>query len=536
MSDMKNFDDFFKAELGKKSSDVPSHVWDNIVEARKNKRPSGIWLSFLNDRNVFLLVGLLLIGGAGISIFSNPTNIGGTKKISSTINTVTSRTTNKKGNNALNQAASQFLLPSSSSNASSNNSSSNIKLSDQLNDQNDNSLVDNSTSGSDQKIDSRLETNIGSTTNNIANIKADDLRTYSNSNDAYSSTNKKSAEINSSHLTAVAHNNIRRHSKADGSVKTNVSIIGADEITDDNMRTASNYSSRVNKNNRNNNNKLHAVTQGYLLNRLSFTAQETVKPEIKIADNISTKLNLPECPTIEKDIAGNKQYLEVYISPDYGIRSLTDTSKSNGALLQQRKQSTNFSSAFSAGVRYTRVLKSGISIAGGLNYSQINEKLSYIQNNGSQIAVITSSTTGDTIRIDTISGIVHKTSYNHYRSVDVPLLVGYEMGNDKIHINVNVGPVMNIYSWQHGEVLSQDSVPVSISSGKSSSLAYQYKTNIGLGITGGVSVYYKLNDQLHVFAEPYFRYNFSAMTNSESPLQQKYTTVGIHLGVRLDLK
>jgi hypothetical protein len=536
MSDMKNFDDFFKAELGKKSSDVPSHVWDNIVEARKNRRPSGIWLSFLTDRNVFLLVGLLLIGAAGISIFSNPTNIGSTKKISSNANTVTNSTANKKGNNAPNQVTSQFLLPSSnrssSSNTSSNNSpSNNIKLSNQLNDKNDNSLADNSTSESGHKINSRLETKIVSTTNNTAIVKADNLHTYSN--DTYSKTNKIFTGINSSHLTTITHNNIRKHSKVDGSVKANATITGADEITDDNMLMASNYSSRVN---RNNNNKLHSVTQGYLLNRLSFTAQKTIKPEIKIADNISTKLSFPECPTIEKDIAGNKQYLEVYISPDYGIRSLTDTSKSSAALLQQRKQSTSFSSGFSVGVRYTKVLKSGISIAGGLNYSQINEKLSYTQYNADQIAVITNSVTGDTIRIDTISGIVHKTSYNHYHSVDVPLLIGYEMGNDKIHININAGPVMNIYSWQHGEVLSQDSVPVSISSGKSSSLAYQYKTNIGLGITGGVSVFYKLNDQLHIYAEPYFRYNFSSMTNSESPIQQKYTMVGMHIGLRLDIK
>lgn len=522
MSDMKNFDDFFKAELGKKSSDVPSHVWDNIVEARKNRRPSGIWLSFLSDKNMFILVALLLIGGAGITIFNNPTNIGSTKKIGSDINTATSSTTNKKGNNALNQqATSQFLLPSSNNNSSNNN----IKLSDQLKDKNDNSI-----SESDQKMDNRSETEMSSTANNIAIVKADNLHTYSNN--IYGSANKNSVEINHSHLITVAHNNIRKHSKADGIVKTNASITGGDEITDENTLAASNYSSVIN----NNNNKLHSVTQGYLLNRLSFTAQKTVKPEIKIADNISAKLNFPECPTVEKDIAGNKQYIEAYISPDYGIRTLTDTSKSNGALLQQRKQSTNFSSAFSAGVRYTKVLKSGISFAGGLNYSQINEKLSYTQNNGSQIAVITSSTTGDTIRIDTISGIVHKTSYNHYHSIDIPVLIGYEMGNDKIHINVNAGPIMNIYSWQHGEVLSQDSLPVSISSGKSSSLAYQYKTNIGLGITGGVSVFYKLNDELHIYAEPYFRYNFSSMTNSESPIQQKYTTVGMHIGLRLDIK
>ena len=77
--------------------------------------------------------------------------------------------------------------------------------------------------------------------------------------------------------------------------------------------------------------------------------------------------------------------------------------------------------------------------------------------------------------------------------------------------------------------------PVSITTGKNSS-PYQFKTNAGIGFIGAVSVYYKITDKLHLVAEPYFRYNFSPMNKETITLKQKYQTVGLRLGVRLDLK
>jgi hypothetical protein len=64
---------------------------------------------------------------------------------------------------------------------------------------------------------------------------------------------------------------------------------------------------------------------------------------------------------------------------------------------------------------------------------------------------------------------------------------------------------------------------------------YQFKTNLGLGATGGVALYYKINDQVHFMAEPYLRYNFQPMNSANLTLRQKYTTVGLRLGLRFDL-
>lgn len=275
--------------------------------------------------------------------------------------------------------------------------------------------------------------------------------------------------------------------------------------------------------------------QGTLLGRLTYNAEKyTVKRKTGKPETVSFSpiVFLPDCPTFEKDAAGNKKYFEFYAGPDYAFRSLQDTG--NSAYLQKRKESTTFKSGFSAGLRYTRVFNNSMSIRGGVNYSQINEKFTYNQGNIVQVTYIINSN-GDTVGSFTTTGTRYKTTINKYRSIDIPVVVGYELGNGRLHANINAGAVINIYSWQNGDVLDTAGKPVSITTGKSST-PYQFKTNAGVGFIGAVSVYYKLNDRLHIMAEPYFRYNFSPMNKESITLKQKYQTAGLRLGIRLDLK
>lgn len=277
-------------------------------------------------------------------------------------------------------------------------------------------------------------------------------------------------------------------------------------------------------------------TGGTLLGRLTYNAEKYTEKRIsgkkKPEPNLPAIAFLPDCPGIEKDAAGNKKYFEMYAGPDYAFRSLHDTA--NSAYLQKRKESTKFKSGFSAGIRYTRVFNNSMSVRGGVNYSQINEKFSLKQGNIVQVIYIINNN-GDTIGSYTTTGSRHKTTINRYRSIDIPLMIGYELGNGKLHANINAGPVINIYSWQKGDVLDASGNPVSITTGKSSS-PYAFKTNAGVGFMGAVSVYYKLNDRLHLMAEPYFRYNLSSMNKESITLKQKYHTAGLRLGIRLDLK
>lgn len=274
---------------------------------------------------------------------------------------------------------------------------------------------------------------------------------------------------------------------------------------------------------------------GSLLGRLTFNAEKIAaarKKKTPSALSFNPVIYLPGCPSFEKDAAGNKKYLEIYGGPDYTFRSFSDTG--NSAYLQKRKESTKFKSGFSAGIRYTKVFNNSMSVRGGVNYSQTNEKFTFAQGNLVQVTYIINAS-GDTVGSYITTGTRYKTTINKYRSIDVPIVVGYELGNGKLHANINAGAVINIYSWQKGEVLDTALNPVSITTGKGSS-PYQFKTNTGVGFIGAVSVYYKLNDRIHVMAEPYFRYNFSPLNKESITLKQKYHSAGLRLGVRLDLK
>jgi hypothetical protein len=275
--------------------------------------------------------------------------------------------------------------------------------------------------------------------------------------------------------------------------------------------------------------------QNNFLQQLLFAAAEKIIADKQVAalnKKLSPDVVLPDCPEIEKNAAGNKTYFEMYGGPDIAFRSLTDTA--NSAYLQKRKESTTFSSAFSAGLRYTRVFNNGVSIRTGINYSQINEKFSVVLGNIVQVVYIINAN-GDTTGSYTTTGTRYKTNINRYKTIDVPLVFGYELGNGRLHTNINAGVIINAYSWQKGEILDNSNQPVSITTGKTNS-PYQFKTNIGLGFIAGVSVYYKLNERWHLLAEPYFRYNLSPMSKENLTLKQKYNTAGLRIGLRLDLK
>lgn len=254
-------------------------------------------------------------------------------------------------------------------------------------------------------------------------------------------------------------------------------------------------------------------------NNLSKQTIKSFSPAVKLSE---------DCPGAN----AKKYYFDLYVSPDYAIKKYEDTGSST--LVAKRKESLRFHSAFSAGLRYTRVFSNGMSIRTGINFSQINEKFSYAKDNVVQIIYVINNQ-GDTTDSYYVRGTRYKNSYNNYRTIDVPLVAGYEMGNEKWRANINAGAMLNIYSWQQGETLDNNGNPVVFTTGKAES-AYQYKTNIGIGFTAGASLYYKLNNKWYALAEPYFRYNFSPMNKEALSIQERFTTVGLRLGIRIDIK
>lgn len=470
MINNQQFDEHIKEQFSNYAPDVHPRIWENIIAERQRRKPVGFWFTLFSNKNRLMLLGLLIAISTGATwLYMNDGFTGTNTKTASEKNNATDK--NK-------QDLHKNQLPGN------NNAADQAGTASVLN--TNNTVAANNTSINN---DLSLSAPGGIKTSIYSPLASDEQTTIVN-NDLVS--NKK-------RVTGL------------GSV-LNINTQSPDLGDDDN-----------------------GLTGGTLLGRLTFNA-EKIAAARKKKDPLPLSFNpiiyLPGCPSIERDAAGNKKYIEIYGGPDYVFRTLSDTG--NSMYLQKRKESTKFKSGFSAGIRYTRVFSNSMSVRGGVNYSQINEKFTFSQGNLVQITYIINAN-GDTTGSYMTTGTRYKTTINKYRSIDVPIVVGYELGNGKLHANINAGAVVNVYSWQKGEVLDTALNPVSITTGKGSS-PYQFKTNAGVGFIGAVSVYYKLTDRIHVMAEPYFRYNFTPMNKESITLKQKYHTAGLRLGVRLDLR
>ena len=509
------FDEHIKKQLGNIHPEVPTYIWENIVAKKEKRAPAGLLFRLSGNRIKFIL-SLFIVSASGVLLVnyfyknhsSNPAEL---NLISAPVTKATKTT-----NNAASYPASQ-------------NSTTRVAVNNTL-EKNENrtsypAVAENRWAGLTMNEKSEHAGKRSAAGNNIEVETADAI---------------------SSVLSTPAHNKIPGKTKSRPAAGENKDEDAGDPAFIQAKNNTVGFAAKMRLAVENAGLEYPAVTAITLDNSATSNNRNdillanyflllNVAPVEKIfsfnVKNISlTALTIP-CPESEKNAAGNKRYIEIYGGPDYAFRSFNDTA--NSAYLQKRKESTRFSSAFSLGLRYTRVFNNAVSFRTGLNYSQVNEKFSYVQGHIVQLVYLINDQ-GDTTGSYASTGTRYKTTYNRYKTVDIPLIFGYEMGNSRLHTNINAGLIVNAYSWQKGDVLDTNDQPVNITTGKSRS-PYQFKTNVGIGFTGGVSFYYKLTNRLHILAEPWLRYNFSAANKAEITLKQKYTTTGVRIGLRIDL-
>ena len=248
---------------------------------------------------------------------------------------------------------------------------------------------------------------------------------------------------------------------------------------------------------------------------------------------------LDNCPSARGPIR-NDIYIELYGSPDYARKTINNAVATDAAFLQRKDSTESMRLSYTAGFRLTKAIGENLLLKAGLQYSQINEKFSYRNENERRLTTVITIRTvvrpaGDTIVRDTSTveqiGYRVKTTYNRYRSIDLPLLIGYEWGNDNFKAAVSGGVILNIYSWQRGESLDTSYLPVAFNKGNGQT----FKRNVGVGLYAGFSLLKKTGDRTELFMEPYFRYNISNMTNNKSMFNQKFQVAGINIGVRYKL-
>jgi hypothetical protein len=243
-----------------------------------------------------------------------------------------------------------------------------------------------------------------------------------------------------------------------------------------------------------------------------------------------------DCPSA-RGATKNDIYLEVYASPDYAKKT-TNNSNGNDAFLKRKDSTERMRLSYTAGFRLSKTIGEHLLLKAGLQYSQINEKFTYRTENERRLTTVITIRTvirspGDTVMVKDTSTVEQigyrvKTTYNRYRSVDVPLILAYEWGNDNFRAAVSGGVILNLYSWAKGESLDTSYVPVSFDKNS----AQTFKQNIGMGVYASLSLIKRVGDKAELFAEPYARYNISNMTSNKSLYTQRFEVAGLNLGIR----
>ncbi|HEX8461542.1 MAG TPA: hypothetical protein VF623_08935, partial [Segetibacter sp.] len=291
----------------------------------------------------------------------------------------------------------------------------------------------------------------------------------------------------------------------------------------------------------NSNKNSDTLTQSPQGSNLVKLKEESTKAAPILQPDTAKSLTMPAIAAgKKKDQKKKPLYFELLVSPDYTIKTAAKDIN-NEAFLSRKDSSETRQISFTTGFRISKSFGSHFLVKTGLQYSKINEKFSFrTENEKIQTNVIITRTlpnqagnlitVADTSKIDQV-GYRIKTTYNHYHRLDLPIILGYELANNNWKAAVNGGAIFNITSWQEGEILTPNQT---YSFNKDT--AGIFRKNVGVGLYLSFSYIKPIARRLDFFAEPYFRYNLSPMTNSTSAVKEKFHLAGVHFGIRFKLR
>lgn len=277
-----------------------------------------------------------------------------------------------------------------------------------------------------------------------------------------------------------------------------------------------------------------------------FLAQTTVAPfSLLNLNKLRAKQHFDAVTSFKLACPEEKRptwFLEVYGSPDYTMETIIRNGVSD-AYLQKKDSSEKMAGGFTVGARVSRYFGEHFIMKTGLQYAQINQSFKVRTEN--EIKTTTVITTrgivrgpGDTLFVKDTSTLtqvgyaVHNTK-NSYKSIEIPLIAGYETGTGNWKFGFNGGVILNASSWFTGETYDTSYHIVPLSAKNYSNGVYN--SNLNISLYASVSVIRRIGDAVELFAEPYFRYSLSNSATSYMGYSQRFNAAGLSLGIRYQL-
>lgn len=313
-----------------------------------------------------------------------------------------------------------------------------------------------------------------------------------------------------------------------------------------NIQFNNNYSSSETIMNNSNSTKEelnYMATQKFDASLISFQNKNnkylSAEKQITYTNHANSIKNVVICPTDQK-MRNPDWDLEIYASPDYAFKTVSSNTASQ-QYMNTKDSSEKARLGYTVGFRIIKPINNHLLFKTGLQFSQINENYVYRSENEIKTTTVVTVkniilTNGNTVTVSDTSilqqiGFKNNTVKNSFKSLDIPVLIGYQLGNDDLRFSINAGVVFNLSSSFKGVILDSSLSPKPFSKETNS----VYKNNIGMGIYTGISITKRLTYNTSIFAEPYFRYNLSNSTTQLSTFNQRFSVGGLSVGLRLNL-
>ena len=230
-------------------------------------------------------------------------------------------------------------------------------------------------------------------------------------------------------------------------------------------------------------------------------------------------------------------FVEVYTSPDYDIKKMNVTS-TNSLYSKALDTTQKLTGGFTVGVRISKNIANHLSIKSGLQFKEVTESFRYKQFATKSSTVVTNRSytdnNGATISTFDTSNYI-QTGYklmktvNTYKSIEIPIIATWEVGNDKWHFAANGGIIANLATFYEGNTYDNSLNIVPLSNKQPNGVL---KSNVNFCIYGSVSLLHNIGNSFDAFAEPYIRYGLSNNSFSSFGYSQRFNSFGINFGIR----
>lgn len=230
-------------------------------------------------------------------------------------------------------------------------------------------------------------------------------------------------------------------------------------------------------------------------------------------------------------------YLEAYTSVD--VIKNRFTSHDNGDLnyLNERKATLTQLEGYRAGIRLKYLTRNGIYLKTGLELGAIRERFNKSEKTEREeiwpnqlLETITQSDTTILIYGDKAVTVIEEKNWkvwNTYKTLGIPLLVGYQSDFGKFTLGLEMGAIYNLLYDFEGMLLDDSYTPAMDPE--------YFRSQINTSLTGGIAIGYSLSDKYKLQALTSFKHNLSTISSQYNPLQQSNSKIGLGLGIEMKL-